>query len=263
MLKVIKKKELPYYKILFLVILPTIVLTFLVFLFLTKHYFSSPTAQTFTGTFPCADCSGIATTLTLTKPAGNPNYGTFTQSEVYEGKNMQPFVTEGKWWIDREASKEKEYTILVLESNKNKTYYQINNDKITLLDQNQQPIDSPFNETLTVVDSQGNKKNSNSKLSNPASEYCIEKGGDLVIQTRGDGGEYGLCQFEDNQACEEWALYRGECPIGGVKTTGYDTIEQQYCAWVGGKTLAEQDATCTLPNGNVCDDAALYNGTCQ
>ena len=45
-------------------------------------------------------------------------------------------------------------------------------------------------------------------LSNPASEYCIKVGGTLEPLTRGDGGEYSLCQFEDDQACEEWALYR-------------------------------------------------------
>jgi len=83
------------------------------------------------------------------------------------------------------------------------------------------------------------------------------------MQTRGDGGEYGLCQFEDNQACEEWAMYRGDCPVGGIKTTGFDTVSQQYCAWVGGQTLAVPNAVCNLPSGNVCQDDALYNGTCQ
>ena len=106
-------------------------------------------------------------------------------------------------------------------------------------------------------------ENKQTTLANPASENCIEKGGTLVIQTRGDGGQYGLCQFEDNQACEEWALYRGDCPVGGVKTTGFDTIEQNYCAWVGGETLAEPDASCTLPNQHFCLDTDLYNGKCE
>lgn len=101
-----------------------------------------------------------------------------------------------------------------------------------------------------------------SALANPASVNCKNVGGTLVIQKRGDGGEYGLCQFGDNQACEEWALYRKECPVGGVKTTGYDNIEQDYCAWIGGKTIAEPNASCTLPSGKMCSDKALYNGTC-
>ena len=55
-------------------------------------------------------------------------------------------------------------------------------------------------------------------LANPASGYCIQVGGKLEILKREDGAEYGVCLFEDNKKCEEWALFRGECPIGGVKT---------------------------------------------
>lgn len=97
---------------------------------------------------------------------------------------------------------------------------------------------------------------------NPASAFCTQQGGTLSLQTRGDGGQYGLCTFEDNSACEEWAMFRSECPIGGVKTTGFDTIQQKYCAWSGGSTLAVEDATCTFSNGVTCDDLAFYNGTC-
>lgn len=100
-------------------------------------------------------------------------------------------------------------------------------------------------------------------LANPASINCQQVGGTLVVQKRGDGGEYGLCQFQDNRACEEWALYRKECPVGGMKTTGYDSIDQKYCAWLGGKTFAIPNAKCTLPSGKICADDAVYNGTCQ
>lgn len=100
-------------------------------------------------------------------------------------------------------------------------------------------------------------------ISNPASEYCIKVGGNLQTETRGDGGEYSVCEFADNQSCEEWALYRRQCPIGGVKTIGYDSKEQIYCVEQGGKTLAEPNAKCTLPNSKVCSNDALYNGECQ
>lgn len=98
-------------------------------------------------------------------------------------------------------------------------------------------------------------------LANPASTNCEKVGGTTVIKD-GPNGQYGLCEFEDNMACEEWALYRGDCPIGGVKTTGYDNIQQMYCAWVGGQTLAVANPNCKLPNGTVCTDQAVYNGTC-
>lgn len=99
-------------------------------------------------------------------------------------------------------------------------------------------------------------------LANPASANCSERGGNLVIQKRGDGGEFGLCYFEDNRACEEWALVRGECPVGGVKTTGFDTMDQKYCAWSGGETFAGANSVCTFKNGKKCPTSEFYNGTC-
>ena len=65
-----------------------------------------------------------------------------------------------------------------------------------------------------------NKSDSKTGIANPASVNCINKGGTLSIQKRSDGGEYGICIFEDNRQCEEWALFRGECPVGGKKVTG-------------------------------------------
>ena len=101
------------------------------------------------------------------------------------------------------------------------------------------------------------------RIANPASTNCLEKGGQLVIKKRGDGGEYGLCYFEDNRACEEWALLNGRCPLGGVKTTGFDTIEEMYCAWSGGQTVAAPKAICTFKNGQKCPVEKYYNGTCS
>ena len=60
-----------------------------------------------------------------------------------------------------------------------------------------------------------------SQSANPASENCIKQGGTLSIQTRGDDGQYGVCMFEDNKQCEEWAMLHGDCPVGGIKVTGY------------------------------------------
>lgn len=100
-------------------------------------------------------------------------------------------------------------------------------------------------------------------LANPASVNCTQKGGTLSIQSLGNGSQYGLCEFEDNMACEEWAMYRGDCPVGGVKTTGFDNTAQMYCAWLGGQTLAVQNAQCTLPSGKVCPVSSLYQGTCS
>jgi hypothetical protein len=107
-------------------------------------------------------------------------------------------------------------------------------------------------------------------IANPASENCIQQGGTLEIQTRGDGGQYGVCFFEDNRQCEEWALLRGDCPLGGLKVTGYITPAAQYCAITGGTYAItgnsgqdDEQGTCTFKNGAVCDALDYYNGVCD
>lgn len=109
-----------------------------------------------------------------------------------------------------------------------------------------------------------------SGLPNPASQNCIDKGGTLTIEKRGDGGEFGVCTFDDNRQCEEWAMSRGDCPVGGVKVTGYVTPAGRYCAITGGEykvTSASNDpneqGTCTFKNGKTCDAAAYFDGACS
>jgi putative hemolysin len=107
-------------------------------------------------------------------------------------------------------------------------------------------------------------------IANPASENCIKQGGTLSIVARGDGGQYGVCTFADNQQCEEWALMRGECPAGGVKVTGYATDAARYCAITGGTYAVtrnsgqpDEQGTCTLPGGVQCDATEYYDGKCD
>lgn len=100
-------------------------------------------------------------------------------------------------------------------------------------------------------------------MANPASVNCEKVEGTSVIKTKPDGSQYGICDFGDDQMCEEWALMRGECPVGGVKITGYDNEAQIFCAISGGQTLAVPDAQCTLPDGTVCSVDAYYSGACS
>lgn len=106
-------------------------------------------------------------------------------------------------------------------------------------------------------------------IANPASVNCAEQGGTLQVERRPDGGEFGVCYFEDNRQCEEWALMRGDCPVGGVKVTGYVTDAGRFCAISGGNyaVIVEGDAlteegSCTLPGGVICDARAFWKGTC-
>ena len=52
----------------------------------------------------------------------------------------------------------------------------------------------------------------NSQLANPASVNCINNGGTLSIITE-EAGEVGMCTLPGGVVCEEWAYFRGECPV--------------------------------------------------
>ena len=106
-------------------------------------------------------------------------------------------------------------------------------------------------------------------LANPASQNCVAKGGSLSIEKNGKGGQFGVCMFPDNLQCEEWAMFRGECPEGGLRVTGYITPAARYCAITGGRyamvvnsDMVDERGNCTLPSGKVCDAAAHYLGHC-
>ena len=72
------------------------------------------------------------------------------------------------------------------------------------------------------------------QLPNPASQNCEERGGQLTFAQDPNGGTYGVCVFPDGKQCEEWAMFRGECPVGGVDVTGYVTEAARFCAITGG-----------------------------
>ncbi|MCX6741253.1 MAG: DUF333 domain-containing protein [Candidatus Parcubacteria bacterium] len=110
--------------------------------------------------------------------------------------------------------------------------------------------------------------NQPSQIANPASVNCTKVGGQLTMEKRGDGGEYGICFFLDNRQCEEWALLRGDCPVGGLKVTGYITPQAQYCAITGNtyqitnEKVDPETGNCLLKNGKTCDALDFYNGLC-
>jgi len=107
-------------------------------------------------------------------------------------------------------------------------------------------------------------------LANPASQNCAARGGTLRIEQRPDGGQFGVCVFTDNYQCEEWAMFRGECPVGGLRVTGYITPAARFCAITGGRYAvtarsgaSDEQGVCALPGGKACDAVAYYSGTCS
>ncbi|MCO5399583.1 DUF333 domain-containing protein [Ralstonia soli] len=48
-------------------------------------------------------------------------------------------------------------------------------------------------------------------MPNPASTYCLQRGGQLEFSTRANGAEVGTCVSPGGDECEEWAFLRGSC----------------------------------------------------
>ena len=53
-----------------------------------------------------------------------------------------------------------------------------------------------------------------SQIANPAAVYCGEQGGAYEIREHSDGGQYGVCVFEDGSECDAWDFLRGDCEPG-------------------------------------------------
>ncbi|WP_437949436.1 DUF333 domain-containing protein [Sorangium sp. So ce296] len=84
-------------------------------------------------------------------------------------------------------------------------------------------------------------------IPNPASVFCEEVGGRLII-VREPGGDVGICRFSDGSIVEEWTLYRavrsregGKALREFVKSTAaplpgaHATWAEQRCAASGGQ----------------------------
>lgn len=104
---------------------------------------------------------------------------------------------------------------------------------------------------------------------NPASQHCLAQGGSLLIESDGSGGQFGVCRFDDNRQCEEWALLRGDCPPGGLRITGYVTPAARYCVLRGasyqvlsGSNLPTEQGRCNFADGKACSAGAFFNGLC-
>lgn len=106
-------------------------------------------------------------------------------------------------------------------------------------------------------------KGNDAEIANPASANCVKVGGTLEMRNN-PKGQYGVCLFEDNRQCEEWALMRGQCPVGGLKITGYENEAQVYCAITGGTVegLGTNSVMCKRIDGTLCQVDSNFNGDC-
>lgn len=161
------------------------------------------------GTTPCADCSGIVTTLTLYQKAPDASTNTlYRQNLNYLGKNTS-FTSYGTWKAVHGMPDHPDATVYQLNPGKGHVaqyYWRVDDDSVQMLGSDMKPIDSPMNLTLKRI-----SPPQKTGIPNPASVNCTKHGGTLKIETEKDGGQIGICTFPNGKQCEEWAFMRNEC----------------------------------------------------
>lgn len=79
----------------------------------------------------------------------------------------------------------------------------------------------PKPERVCGVSQNEARQNENVQVANPASVFCLEKGGSLEFRGDADGNVYGVCIFDDGTECDEWNFFRTKkcgttsTPFGG------------------------------------------------
>jgi putative hemolysin len=100
-------------------------------------------------------------------------------------------------------------------------------------------------------------------LANPASAYCVQQGGILEIARDAHDGQFGICTFNQSNKCEEWAMLRGDCPIGGVAVLATWDAAEMYCALRGGEVRRVngglEPSICTF-KASSCTTGEFYEG---
>jgi len=51
----------------------------------------------------------------------------------------------------------------------------------------------------------------NTQIANPSATFCVEQGYKYEIRTDANGSQDGYCIFSEQEECEAWAYFRGEC----------------------------------------------------
>ena len=115
------------------------------------------------------------------------------------------------------------------------------------------------------------KNNNNSKspsigMTNPASSYCVEQGGESII-VKSQNGEYGVCKLKDGTAMEEWEYYRSSNNNSAVKPEkpiGMANPASVFCEKHGGKSINVKDkdgnetGKCQFKDGTKVDEWDYY-----
>jgi copper homeostasis protein (lipoprotein) len=114
-------------------------------------------AFVYQGVLPCADCSGIETTLKIYQGDGTMESHTFELVSIYKGKKPEKkWIKKGTYNLERGLEDDPDGTIYILNWDKPETehiyygYYSKNPDKIYLLNNKRQIIKSELNYSLVL-----------------------------------------------------------------------------------------------------------------
>ncbi|NML36292.1 copper resistance protein NlpE [Chitinophaga sp. G-6-1-13] len=115
----------------------------------------SPVWITYTGTLPCADCSGIQTTLSL-EENGPDGEQSFKLKETYQGVagKDQTFNSEGTYKVLHGDAEDKDAEIIQLNPDKDQNlqrYFRRAGDVLRQLDKDRQAVPSAMTYSLKRV----------------------------------------------------------------------------------------------------------------
>lgn len=101
------------------------------------------------GNLPCADCEGIEATLTLYENR------TYLLKQIYKGKDNNSYNEEGTWSTRVGTPTDSKATVYQLHPkgvDNTWNYLRIKDTTLRPLDQNLNPISSPFNQDLKQIE---------------------------------------------------------------------------------------------------------------
>jgi copper homeostasis protein (lipoprotein) len=188
------------------------------------------------GVFPCADCSGLKTELTLYRNARTDAPETYRLRETYLGKPAGARTTVGKWTTLRGTPDNPDATIYQLNPDKPqevRNFLVVNDNEIRQLDRELKEIESSLNFTLTRRNSSVPGGYSAIKVIDPDVKAAAEFA--LGEQSRRDGVHLSLMEIVQAQKQVVAGLNYKIClraRSGSTTRTAvaviYKNLQQQY-----------------------------------
>ena len=102
---------------------------------------------------------------------------------------------------------------------------------------------------LSACGDDGDSGGGEANLANPASVFCVDQGGESII----DGGA-GICKLPDGTEIDEWEYYRENHESVGIANPA-----SVFCVDQGGESIIDGGAgICKLPDGTEIDEWEYY-----